>query len=287
MIEYLLLLTLTVALVLAVSRGVGEPLQKYLKNNVLDMVGCMLRVGQFPAKSFGLCQNAIKIKMDAQAGQGGGGSGSGGTGNSSSSSNDENSAGSEDGDSNGNGSGPEGDSDGDDSSNRARVRSNNSAGGLNDSGDDSAFGNGPTTRIKITNDDSAGEDKEIATGGGNNQFGETTIIVRRIKREDGRVGGSFMVTGEQSAGADPEGPETYQSVSSQVNPRSEFDREPSGQKFSIPKPKDINAGAISKSEDVDFSFLGMIKWIIIIGVLFFILVFAASQLNSIRKGWTD
>jgi len=288
MIEYLLILTLTVAVILAVSKGVGKPLQEYMQRNVLDLVGCMLRVGQFPTKSFGLCQNAIQIQMDVEGAYDNTGSGAGdSTGNANSSSTNDNNS-NENGNSDTNGSGNDTSDQGDDAGNRTRVRSNTGTGSLNDTGNDSAFGNGPTKRIRISNDDSTAGDKEISTGSENGpNFGETTVIVRRIKREDGRVGGSFYVEGDERAGDEAQGPESYQAVTSQQNPRSEFDRQPSGRRFAIKQPTDNAVKGATKDEDVDFSFLGMIKWIIIIGVLLFIIIFAASQLNSIRKGWTD
>jgi len=271
MIEYLLVLTLTVALVLAVSKGVGKPMQDYLQSNVLDLVGCMLRVGQFPTKSFGLCQQAIQVKMDVAANYGD--SGNGNSGSSSANSNESsNSADRNNGNDKNNNA---------NRSNSARVRSNTSTGSLNESGGGSELGDG-SKKIKISNDDSSGNNSFSI---GINNLGTTTVIVRRIKREDGRVGGSFFIKENKSSKND--GSENYQAMKSQKTPKSEFDRTPTGLKFSIPK-NGRNGQVTSKDdENVDFSFLGMIKWILIIVALFFIVVFAASQLNSIRKGWTD
>jgi len=281
MIEYLLLLTLTVALVVAVGKGVGVPMGKYIDDNVLGVVRCMLRVGQFPTKSFGLCQGAVQAQLDVTGNfsTGSGGSNSASSANSSTSSSDSN---------NGDNSQNNGSDDGSstDSDDNTKIRSSNSTGAINDSGDQSELGLGTTTRIKIKNDD-AGADSKISTGKVGAGFGETTVIVRRIKRKNERVSSRFTISEDGNSAYEGVGPETYQANRSQKAPVSEFDRQGKSNRFGIPKTKESDLRGPASDAEVSFSFLGMIKWIIIIAVLFFIVVFAASQLNSIRKGWTD
>jgi len=279
----MLLLTLTVALVVAVGKGVGVPMGKYIDDNVLGIVRCMLRVGQFPTKSFGICQGAIQAQLDVD---GNFSSGSGGSNSASSSANgssDTNS--SEEGRDNTNGS-DDGSSADSDTNENTNIRSSNRTGAINDTGDQSELGLGTTTRIKIQNDD-AGGDSKLSTAKNGAGFGETTVIVRRIKRKNERISSRFNIGENSDSGYEGVGPESYQASRSQKAPVSEFNLQGKANRFSIPKTAESDKRGPASDAEVSFSFLGMIKWIIIIAVLFFIVVFAASQLNSIRKGWTD
>jgi len=168
------------------------------------------------------------------------------------------------------------------------VRSRNQTGSLNDNLDSSSFENGAVRRVRITNGDSdAGEDTELSNASDSSKFGDTTVIVTRIKRKEERVGGSFSIESETEGQYEAVAPESYRNVRTQKIKGNELEASATGSRFAIPKESENDIRGPAAAEDVDFSFLGMIKWIIIIGVLIFIGVFAASQLNSIRKGWTD
>ena len=273
MIEYLLVLIITVTLVIAVSRGVGNPLQNYIQQNVLDLVGCMLRVGQFPTQSFGLCQAALEAEFDVDGNIENINSGNGSSGNNNNNSSDDAQA--------NNDNQERGQNNGTSGNNGPRVRSQNSNGSINESG-----GGGPdgsdTQRLKVATNEVQSD--EIPIRGGQN-FNEPTVVVRRINLGDGQIGGSFSINRDPKA--KKEAGVVASSVTSQRTPRALVEPNSPEVRFGILKPAPRSYASEVEEKKVGFSFVGTIKWIIIIAALLFILVFAGSQLNSIRKGWTN
>lgn len=275
---------------MALSRGVGSPLQKYIQSNILDVVGCMMRVGELPHKSFGICQGASELKFNFNAAlseNSGGGSGA----NSGSSDKAKNGKDNEDGqnEKNSENSSASSDSDRSKSKRRPRVRKSSSTSSLDSGPDfDSEFSNASRKTIKLNkNADQIGEDSsfDLDDGGIRNLGGDTTIIVKRKKRGNSRIMSNFSISGDEEE--ETATPQTGPTVVSEIkkNPSAPFsDRAVS---FSVPKPKDRGPAEIDLNMESDFSFMNLIKWALIIAIIIIFLVFAGTQLNSIRKGWTD
>lgn len=250
---------------MALSRGVGRPIQDYIQNNILSVVGCMLRVGQFPTKSFGLCQAAAQVNFEFAENVPNTGDGGGAANNSPSEANNNNNGGEQ------NRTPPR-----PATPTQPRFRSSNETSSI-----DSGGGSGapPDKTIKISNDDSG--PSSIARKGFSS---EPTVVVRRIRR-DGQLGGGFSIAKDKKEKfADGAAQVT---TSAKAVPRDLITRRPTASRFSIPKPKSDSKKGPDTGLDAGFSITNLIKWILIIGILFIVGVFLASQLNSIRKGWTD
>jgi len=83
LIEYLLILVLTVAILSAVANGVGVPVVDYMRDKVFNMVGCMIRVGERYDIAFDRCGGTAALSLDLtelRSGQSNTGNGGGGTG---------------------------------------------------------------------------------------------------------------------------------------------------------------------------------------------------------------
>lgn len=282
MIEYILILVLTVAIIMALSKGVGRPLQSYLKNNVLNIISCMLRVGQFPTKSFGLCTEAAKVKFDFK-GSFTGTTGSGGKG--SSTPGDNNGGDADDGSKDGKNGSNANNSEAGGSKKGSKFRPSSSSGALNEN-DSDPFGDSATQKIKIrTTDLGSGKSGELAMTGFEDLDGQT-IIIRRIHKNN-RIGGSFFVSDDSASKEEADGKAFAQTSTKKALPLSLLEDSNVESSFSIPKAKSRGPADADLNVDVEFSFFGFLKWGIIIAVLVIFGFFTLSQLNSIRKGWTD
>ncbi len=270
-------------MVMALSKGVGRPIQEYIKNNVLGMVGCMLKVGQYPHIAYGICGEALQLKLDMKGSFTGTTGASGG--NSSSNSNSDNTD-NNNGDSDGNNSDSEnGDANSNSSArNRTRYRSSGSTGSLGES-DSDEFAGADSKVVKInTVDLGANNNSELGVSGFQGEGGQT-VIIRRIRRND-RIGGSFFLSGDEAEQA--ETPEAnVPTKQTQRLPTALISERATEESFAIPKSKKRGPQNTTIDTEVEFSFFGIIKWGIIIAVLGIFGFFTMSQLNSIRKGWTN
>ncbi len=269
MVEYLLILVLTIAMVMALSKGIGRPLKSYIQNNILSVVGCMLRVGQFPTKSFGLCSEAVKIKFNVTesfANE----SGSSSKSSSSSSNNKNRDLSGED---------KNAPNSGNKNSPKTPYKPSNSTGSLNGS-DQFESSSGPKA-IKVNGDLDSADSNEISINGFKNSH-KQTIVIRRIHKNN-RIGGSFFIS-EKEKEAKNSAPPKKQAKSL---PPSLIQDKVTVDSFAIPKSKNNTLKNPQTDDGIKFSFLGIIKWGIIITIIVFFGFFTMSQINSIRKGWTD
>lgn len=288
-----MILTVTVAIIMALDKGVGKPLKNYLQNNVIELVGCMLRTGEYPNVSFGLCQGGdlLKFSFSSHVGDGGssGGDGQGGRGsNKGSNSNQQDSSSNKGGSSDSSGGDKNSEnsssSSGEGNSNRFRNRSSGGSGGIDQQPDFEDFSSN-TRQISLeSSDGEAGQDGEFSSAGKFEDDSGTTTVVRRIRKNE-RIGGSFLISEEnydEETEITSEGGGTRK-VSTPLAMREEG-RGPSAFTIQPEKKK-----TYKKKDDggFDFSFMNILKWILIGGILVVFGVFAFAQLNSIRKGWTD
>ncbi len=274
MIEFILILVLTVAVVMALSKGVGKPLQKYLQSNVIDIVGCMLRVGQFPIRSFGLCTEASKLKFDFN------GSFSGVAGDGSS--NGKNSGKNKDGKNSNNGGDTQNSSTA--NKNRPRFKSSRSTGSLNESDSDTS-GESDTKTIKLPTDRDGGRNSSFGMNEFNGSDGET-IIIRRIHKKN-RLGGGFFLSDDTDSKQEAKEKALSKAVTKKPLPLDLLENSNTSSSFHIPKAKNRRPAGDDLDAEMDFSFFGILKWGLIIAILVIFGFFTLSQLNSIRKGWTD
>jgi len=289
LIEYLLILILTVSIIFGVMRGVGSPLVNYIQNNVFGLVGCMLRVGEGPQRAFDLCGGtaALEFNLGELTDNNPTGGNSGSTGGSSSSANSS----SDGGGNNSNNSNNASNSDSTASINEPSGRSsvdgdNNGGGGAGGGYNSSEFGsnssNNGANRIKISSDE-AGEDGSFDFKGGGSQ----TTVVRRVRRSGEQIGGGFTLVGREEAINSSEFQQNTPSPSKKKIPTDMNERKRKVSSFSVDEKK----GTGAKIDDYDpgsgFSFIKMLKWALIIAILVIFVLFTLSQLNSIRKGWTD
>ena len=270
LVEYLLILVLTLSIILAVLRGVGSPLVDYMKDNVFGMIGCMLRRGEYPARAFGACGGTkalklnLKEQLDSTSGSSTGGSGSSNNSTGSDSSSSSNSSNIKE---------PDGRGSIDGSS-----RSTNTEFGSGDSPADSA-----NKRIKIASalggDESFGYD-----GGTNNQV----LVVRRIRRRGGgeQISSGFSLVGREEAINAGEVQLVTPEPSIKKVPREDI-RRPKVSSFSIRDTKKTDTQIENQDISSGFSFMQIIKWALIIAIIVIFGLFSLSQLNSIRKGWTE
>jgi hypothetical protein len=283
MVEYLLILVITVSLVMALSRGVGLPIKRYIEDNVLGLVSCMLRVGQFPSKSFGICSlDGANLNVDFEGNVPNlGGENTGSGSGTSSRLSDSNTGGGSDG-ADGSSSGSN-DSSQSGNSSEPSFRSSNSTGSINEGGNNPFDDVSSTSRINIGGDEDSNYDTKRELNISQND-GEM-VSVQRFGKED-RIGGSFSIDGDEienqqdsaSASSGTKSQEVPESLLETTTPKSSF---------SIPKEDSQRDLSSIQDEGIDFSFMNIIKWVIIIAIFVIIGFFTFTQLNSIRKGWTD
>lgn len=267
-VEYLLILVVTVALVMALSRGVGKPLQNYIKQNVIEVVSCMLKVGQFPTKAFGLCQAAAQARFDFN----------GNIPNTSSSSSSSAQTTNNSSDSNNSGQNSSNNNNSSNNSSKPRFRSSNSSGSIDEGGSDSSDSS-DISIVKIQSDDSGNGElslKGFPTTGGQ------TVIIRKIRGN--RISSGFSLSEDELKNTSKENFQKQTKRPVPVALRQERINESS---FSIPKEKKRRPQSSEIKTELEFSFFGIIKWGIIFAILAVFGFFTMSQLNSIRKGWTD
>ncbi len=251
---------------MALSKGVGRPLKDYIQNNILSVVGCMLRVGQFPTKSFGLCNKAVKLKFNVKGSFSTSSSSSSNSNNKTQDSSEENKT------------APQSESK--NSTKTTRYKPLNSTGSLDSSNQLKDSSNSPQI-IKINNDSDSINSSKLATSDlQNNQ--RRTVIIRRINRNN-RIGGSFFISENERKIQNPT-PLTNQVKSLPVSLIQNKIIESS---FAISKPKNKDLKNTTLNNEIKFSFFGIIKWGIILAILAVFGFFTISQLNSIRKGWTN
>ena len=271
LIEYLLILVLTVTILSAVAKGVGVPVVDYMKNKVFDMVGCMIRVGERYDIAFDICGGVAALSLDLTElteGQNQTGSNSGSGPSQSTSSNNRTNS------NNGGGGGSGGSCSG--------FRNSNSTGSVDGNGSNSGSGSeiaGAKNRIKIDNEDSGSSNFSSDNGAS-----EPTVLIRRIKvGKQIRDKITLSTKNNDSSGG--------QVINSSTKSKKIEDKEEKGRRrissFSVEKQKKDLGPDSGSLEDESFSFIKIAKWFLIIAIVLIIGVFTLGQLNSIRKGWTD
>ena len=281
MIEYLLILILTVSIIFAIMNGVGRPVAGYM-NSIFELVGCMLRVGEGPAVAYNLCGGLPSLEFDTSSLSSG--SGGGATNSNSNNSSNNNSDDSNNSDSSGNNSGSSGSTRINPPSGRGSVDGNGGRrGGVANNFGDNDVGAGQSNRIKVPEDE-LGNDSSFSASG----LGNQTVVIRRIRRRNTeQIGGSFSLVGQEEA--------VNSGAFGEVSPGPVKKKVPDGPEntrrrtssFTVESDKKANLGATVKDRDDGFSLMKMIKWAIIIAIIIIFGAFTLSQLNSIRKGWTD
>ena len=283
LIEYLLVLVLTVSIVMAIMNGLGKPVARYMES-IFEVVGCMLRVGEGPAIAFQLCGGVEALQLD-RAALGGSGGASNKNGGKSSNDSSNNGGG---GDSSNNGRG--GDSSNPNQENNIKTpdgRGSIDGNGRDRSSGSSNFDGNPIdpdqpNRIKI-NEEEAGRDGSFSHSGSNQDI----VTVRRISRKNEQINSGFTLIEKQRAINEGEFGSTTPAPIKKTAPESieEKDRAVSG--FAITDRKKQTSGLDGRKNSEDFSFIKLIKWGIIIAIIFIFMIFTLSQINNIRKGWTD
>ena len=271
LVEYLLILVLTVSIISAVMNGVGKPLASYM-SNIYKLVGCMLRVGEGPNIAFNLCGGwpSLELNKDALNAVGSiGGSNSGGDG-------------SDDNTNNSNSSESNQSSNITTPSNRRSIDGSGNRNGGNSNFGDSTDPNQPN-KIKIEGD-KPGDGDSFNYSGSN----QKTVIIRRIRRSGGGQidGGLTLVDKEKAINSGETGTVTPSPIKKKIPEKLRVN----GKKvssFTISSNNGQSDGAELYKENNSFSFIKMVKWAIIIAIIFIFGAFTLSQLNSIRKGWTD
>lgn len=285
-IEYVLVLVLTVVLVLALSRGVAEPIVKHLQTKVLDLVGCMLRVGELPHIAFDLCGGDEALSLDFEGALASVNSGGSSTADSN---NNTQTTDSREDNSNRN----ENTNRGNDNNPDVRDQASNGSldgggggrgrgsGGRN-SGDNGFFDDeSGDTKFKIDSEEPASTSS--FEGKFPTETGQT-VVVTKVRREQ-QVGGSFSLISDEEEKEN----ETQSSGTSRVKISSSNDNE-AVRKVSSFKVEDnakTNRSNMNNDQGGGFSLFKFIKWGLIIAIIVIFLLFSLTQLNNIRKGWTE
>ena len=269
LIEYLLILVLTVTILSAVARGVGVPVVDYMKNKVFNMVGCMIRVGERYDIAFDKCGGTAALSLDLSELNSGQSSNS--SANNSISDNS-NQASTSNNRPNSN------------TNDRTGFRNSNSTGsvdgrsGSQDNNSGSEITNAKK-RIKLNNEDSGGSNFSFNDGSS-----DELVLVRRIKVGK-KIKNKTTLTTKKSKVLNEK------NLNNLPNSKKIEDEESKGRRrissFSIEKSKQDLEANTDTLDDEGFSFIKMAKWFLIIAIILMIGLFTLGQLNSIRKGWTD
>lgn len=239
----------------------------------------MLRTGEFPNAAYGLCEKSYNMKVGSL--DGGGSSNSSSSGSKSSSSDGSDSKNKE-GSSEKKGS-KKSSSDNGDSGANFRSSGSKQPASIDQGTPFDSNGRSDVKKVKI-NGGNSGEEGSFELGAGFNDSSGSTVIVRRIRRGNDRIGGSFLISGDEAQNTQEESGSTK--VSTAPLPSGMRESKPRVASFVIPKTSN-KIQKESSDKGFDFSFMNIVKWTIIIAILVFFLIFTGNQLNSIRKGWTD
>lgn len=297
LVEYILILVLTIGIILALNRTLGQPLQQYTRNLVGDMVRCMLETGELPAQAMQVC--GINVNFQSQPfdpnaagsslnGQGtNGNNGQTGAGNNNANNDQDGNENQGNNDGSGNNQAADGDSQAGSNGNRIRSRSPGRSRGAIDTGFDSDGVTSRKTNISTGGDlAGGGEGSFELSGQDNNQV----LVRRRIIRRKGAqgIGGQFSLSGSKTKTDGFETPDRSirrrsRVVASADNTEEALQKKP--RQFKPPQPKKKKKGP---NAEIGFQWnLGnLVKWGIIIVILIIFGVFAGNQLNAIRKGMT-
>lgn len=282
-IEYLLVLLLTVSLIIALSRGVAEPIVNHLQSKVFDLVGCMLRVGELPHIAYDICGGDEALNLDFQGAlastSGGGGGGATNSSDSTDSDNANNGGDSENSDSGDNGPNVRERSGNGSLDGNGRGGGPNRRGGSNDFAFDDESGD---QKIKLNNEEGGGDssfESKIPTADG------TTVIVTKIRRKNEQVGGGFSLISDEEAKEN----EIQNTATPTTTVKSSNEKEPFRKvsSFSVEENSKTRGPILDDNGGDEFSIMKFIKWGLIIAIIVIFLLFSLTQLNSIRKGWTE
>ena len=274
LIEYLLVLVLTVSIVMAIMNGLGKPVARYMES-IFEVVGCMLRVGEGPAIAFQLCGGVEALQLDRAAFGGSDGASNKNGGKSSN-------------DSSNNGEG----GDSSDSNQENNIKTPDGRGSIDGNGRDRSSGSSnfdgnpidpdQPNRIKI-NEEEAGRDGSFSHSGSN----QNIVTVRRISRKNEQINSGFTLVEKQRAINEGEFGSTTPAPIKKTAPESIEEKNRTVSSFAIIDRKRQNSGLDERKNSEGFSFIKLIKWGIIIAIIFIFMIFTLSQINNIRKGWTD
>lgn len=266
--EYLLILVIAVAMISALGRGVAKPLKDYFQANVMEVVGCMLKVGKFPNEALGLCQSAAELNISDSLASGSSGNGGSDSNRDPNDSNTGSNQSSEESSTEGNNN----------NGTPFRASSRRSGSGSVDESSGAPLGSNTKT-IKLSNDDSDSGGNSFK----NTEFlGESSdsVSIRKINK-DGSLSGSLSISNNENK----DGSLASASTTAQKAMPEELSEKPIAESsFAVPKEKQRNLSSTGKDKGLEFSFFGIIKWGLIIALLGMLAFFTFSQLNSIRKG---
>ncbi len=285
MVEYILMMVVTLTLLLGVATKLIPQLRDYMQNYAGSYVECLLETGELPPPLNSNPNSECTIESMTASGRigttstgGGGGSGGGSgtnnkTSNNSNSNNGNNSNSNQNANSNGSGSGGSGSNSGP----KPRVGANTGADAATPGfGSGSSSGSkGSSTGDKVAADPTLTPNELNSSGSGRG-------VPYSVQQDNGR-GISGMIKAPNQTEAAIIGSGATSTLKKGNNFAGDDLRKSS---FSAPITKDDNDNKASNdSIDLGFPFGLYLRYFLIGGLLLALILMVATQLNSLRKGW--